>query len=82
MHYFDIGMKVVHEWRVVWSTVKQQKNIEWDVHLQAIFLYLWDKVVENQSWKMACVTQALGLLFHTTRGEPLAMLLRALGFCE
>ena len=47
MHYFDVGMKVVHEWGVARSTVKQQKNVEWDVLLQAIFLYLWDKVVEK-----------------------------------
>ena len=43
---------------VAQSTAKQQKNFEWDVLLQVIFLYLQDKVVENQSWKMACVTQA------------------------
>ena len=23
-----------------------EKNVEWDVLLQAVFLYLWDKVVE------------------------------------
>ena len=47
MHYFDVGMKVVHEWGVAQSIVEQQKNVEWDVHLQAIFLYLWDKVMEK-----------------------------------
>ena len=40
-------MKVIHECGVAWSTVKQQKNIEWDVLLQAISLYLQDKVVEK-----------------------------------
>jgi len=35
-------MKVVHESGVAWSTVEQQKNVEWDSLLQAIFLYLWD----------------------------------------
>ena len=47
MHYFDVGMKVVHEWGVAQSTAEQQKNAEWDVLLQAIFLYLWGKVVEK-----------------------------------
>ena len=40
MHYFDFGMKVTHEWGVAWSIVEQQKNVEWDILLQAIFLYL------------------------------------------
>ena len=30
-----------------WSTVEQQKNVEWDILLQAIFIYLQDKVVEK-----------------------------------
>ena len=47
MHYFDCGMKVVHEWRVAQSIAEQQKNVEWDVLLQTIFLYFWDKVVEK-----------------------------------
>ena len=47
MHYFDVGMKVVHECGVAWSIVEQQKNVEWDVLLQAIFLHLLDKVVEK-----------------------------------
>ncbi|XP_024595978.1 LOW QUALITY PROTEIN: craniofacial development protein 1-like [Neophocaena asiaeorientalis asiaeorientalis] len=32
---------------VAWSTVEQQKNVERDVLLQAIFLHLLDKVVEK-----------------------------------
>ena len=48
MHYIDARMKVVHEWQVALSTVKQQKNVESDVLPQAMFLYLWDKVVEKQ----------------------------------
>ena len=47
MHYFNIGMKIVHEWGVAQRVVEQQKNVEWDVLLKAIFLYLWDKVVEK-----------------------------------
>ena len=46
-HYFDVGMKVVHEWGVAHRIVEQQKNAEWDVLLQAIFLYLQVKVVEK-----------------------------------
>ena len=82
MHYADVGMKLVCEWGVAWSIVEQQKNVEWDILLQAIFLYLWDKVVEKQSWTMTCVTQALGLLFRITGRESLAMFLRALGFSD
>ena len=40
-------MKVVHEWGVAHRIVEQQKNAEWDVLLQAIFLYLQVKVVEK-----------------------------------
>ena len=47
MHYFDVGMKVIYGWGVAQSIVEQQKNVEWDVLLQAVFLYLRDKVVEN-----------------------------------
>ena len=47
MHYFDLGMKVVHEWGVAQSIVEQQKNVECNVLLQAIFLYLQEKVVEK-----------------------------------
>ena len=46
-HYFDVGMKVVYAWGVTHRMVEQQKNVEWDVLLQAIFLYLQVKVVEN-----------------------------------
>jgi len=28
IHYFEVGMKVIHKWRVVQSSVKQQKNVE------------------------------------------------------
>ena len=66
MHYFDIGMKVVHELEVAWSTVEQQKNVEWMSFSKQYFSTSGIKWWKNQSWKMACVTQALGLLFHTT----------------
>jgi len=48
MNSSDDGVKVVHEWGLAWSTDKQQKNVESDVLPQAMFLYLWDKVVEKQ----------------------------------
>lgn len=47
MNYSDDVMKVVREWGLAWSTDKQQKNVEWDVLPQAMFLYLWDKLVEK-----------------------------------
>lgn len=46
MHDFDIGMKVIHELGMTWCILRQQKNVEWDIFLQTVFLYLWDKVVE------------------------------------
>ena len=58
MHYIDARMKVVHEWGVAHRIVEQQKNAEWDVFLQAVFLNSGIKWWKNQSWKMACVTQA------------------------
>ena len=71
MLYFDVGMKVVHEWGLARGTVKQQKNVERDVLLQAIFLYLQDKVVEKPVLENGLCNS--GLLFHTTGREPLAM---------
>ena len=82
MYYFDVGLKVAHEWGVAWSIVEQQKNVEWDVLLQAVFLYLRDKVVENPVLENGLCNPGFGVLFHTTGREPLAMFLRALGFSE
>ena len=62
------------------SIVDQQKNVEWDVLLRAIFLHLWDNVVEKPVLENGLCNS--GLLFHTTGREPLAMILRALGFSE
>ena len=28
MHYFDVGMKVIHGWGVAWSIVEQRNNVE------------------------------------------------------
>ena len=64
---------------VAQSTVEQQKNVEWDVLLQAIFLYLQDKVVEKPVLEDHPCNPGLGLLFHTTGRKPLAMFLRGLG---
>ena len=41
------GMKVVHEYGVTSSIVERQNIVEWGILLQAVFLYLWDKVVEK-----------------------------------
>ena len=74
-------MKVIHECGVAWSTVKQQKNIEWDVLLQAIFLYLWDKVVGKPVLDNGLCNSGLGLSFYSAGREPLAVFLRVFGFC-
>ena len=47
VHYFDVGIKAARECSMARSTVQQQKTVEWDILLQAIFLYLQDKVVEK-----------------------------------
>ena len=82
VHYFDVGIKVVHEWGVAWSIVEQEENVEWDVLLQAVFLYPRDKVVEKPVLENGLCNPALELLFHKTGREHLAMFLRALGFSE
>ena len=72
-HYFDVGMKIVHERGVAWSTVKQQKNVEWDVLLQVIFPYLQDKVVEKLVLENGLCNKGYGVtLPHNTR-EPVAV---------
>ena len=71
MQYFDIGMKVVHERGVAWSTVKQQKNIEWDILLQAIFLYLRDKVVEKTVLENGLCNPGFGVTLPHTRKRAL-----------
>ena len=71
MHYFDIGMKVVHEWGVAWSTVKQQKNVEWDVLLQAIFRYLWDKVMEKPVLENGLCNPCIGVTLPHNRKRAL-----------
>ena len=86
MHYFDLGMKVVHKWGVAQSIVEQQKNIEWDVLLQAIFLYLQGKVVEKPVLENGLCNPGFGVtLPHKHKEECLALLamfLRAVGFSE
>ena len=75
MHYFDI----VHDFHpcshasMAWSTVKQQKNVEWDVLLQVIFPYLQDKVVEKLVLGNGLCNKSDGVtLPHNTR-EPVAV---------
>ena len=71
MHYFEVGMKVINEWRVAWSTVEQQKNIECDVLLQAIFLYLQDKVVEKPVLENGLCNQDFGVTLPYNRKRAL-----------
>ena len=47
MHYFYVGMELIHEWGGAQTIVMHKKNVEWDIFLQRIFLYLQDKVVEK-----------------------------------
>ena len=75
MHYFDM----VHDFHpcspasMAWSTVKQQKNVEWDVLLQVIFPYLQDKVVEKLVLENGLCNKGHGVtLPHNTR-EPVAV---------
>ena len=58
-------MKVINECGVAWSTVKPPKNIEWDVLLQAIFVYLWDKVVGKPVLDNGLYNPSWGLSFYT-----------------
>ena len=62
-------MKVVREWGVAWSTVRQQKNV--DVLLQAIFLYLWDKVVENPVLENGLCNPGFGVTLPHNRKRAL-----------
>ena len=71
MHYFDVRMKVIHEWGVVQSIVKQQKNVEWDVLLQAIFLYFWDKVVEKLVLENGLCNPGFGITLPHNRKRAL-----------
>ena len=77
-----IEMKVVHEWRVTWNIAKQQKNVEWDVLLGAIFLYLRDRVVEKPVLENGLCNPGFGVTVPHKGRELLAMFLRALGFSE
>lgn len=70
MHCFEDGMKTVHEWGVAWSTVKPQKNVEWDV-LQVRFLSLWDTVVEKSILEDALCNLGFGVtLPHNRKRAP------------
>ena len=54
-----------------------------DVVLQAVFLYLQDKVVEKPALENGLHKQGFGIIiFYTTGREPLAMFLRAPGLSQ
>ena len=80
--YFDVGMKVIHEWGLAWSTVEQQKNVEWDILLQAIFFYLRDKLVEKPVLENGLCNPGFGVTLPHNRKRALGYVLRALGFSE
>ena len=82
MHYFDIGMKVIPEWGWPGSLSNSKRMLNRMFYSKQYFSTCKIKWWKNQSWKMTCVTRGLGLLFHTTGREPMALFLRALGFSE
>ena len=82
MHYFNIGMKIVHEWGVAQRVVEQQKNVEWDVLLHAIFLYLRDKVVEKPVLENGLCNPGFGVTLPHSRKRPLGYFVKALAFSE
>ena len=82
IHYFDTGMKIVHEWRMACSTVKQQKNVEWDIFLQEIFLYLQDKVLGKQVLENGLCKPDFGVTLTHNGKRALGYVLRALAFSE
>jgi len=67
---------------VACSIVKQQKNVEWDVILQEIFLYLQDKVLEKQVLENGLCKPDFGVTLTHSRKRALGYVLRALGFSE
>ena len=67
---------------VAQSTVEHQKNVEWDVLLQAIFLYLWDKVEEKPVLENGLGNPGFGVTLPHNRKTALGYVLRALGFSE
>ena len=62
------------------SIVEQQKNVEWDALLQAIFLYLWDNVVEKAVLVNGVFNSNFGVILPHNRKKSL--FLRALGSSE
>ena len=60
-----------------WPRAPSAAKVEWDVLLHTVRLCLWDKG-EKPVLEDGC-NQALGLLFHTTGKEPLAMFFRVRG---
>ena len=71
MYYFDVGMNVVYEWGVAQRTIKQQKNVEWDVLLQAIFLCVQDKVVEKPVLENGLCNPGFGVTLPHNRKRAL-----------
>ena len=76
MHYFNIGMKVAHDWGVSQSTVEQQKNVEWDALLQAVFLYLQDKAVEKPVLENDLYNPGFGVTLPYNRKRALGYALK------
>ena len=59
-------------WAAVYGVAQSQTRLKRLSSSSSSIRVKWWK---KQSWKMICITQALGLLFHTTGREPLAVFL-------
>ena len=70
IHYFDVGMKDTHEWRWPGALLNRKRMLNGMSFSKQYFSISSIKWWKNQSWKMACVTQALGSLFHITVKSP------------
>ena len=84
IHYFDVGMNDINEWvgcgGVAWSIVKQQKNVEWDVLLQEVFLYLCNKVLEKPVLENVQCNPGFGVTLPHNRKRDFGYILK--GFFE
>ena len=65
------GMKVVHEYGVTSSIVERQNIVEWGILLQAVFLYLQDRVVEKQVLEHGLCNPSFGVTLPRNRKRAL-----------
>ena len=63
-----------------WSTDEEQKNVEWDILLQAIFLYLQDKVVEKPVLENGLCNTGFGVTLPYNRKRVLGYVFKGSWF--